>query len=1038
MRTRPLFAILAAVFAAGVLAQQPVPTSPSKKPAKPVFSAPEGEEPAPKGASRPARPDPKDLAPVEAPPAQPPQDPVETLFARLAKWPEKSARDAAVALSGLGAEVEGRLIQNLGNNDWRVQAGSARALAEMGSTTAVKALGAAIKDPTNGAALSELMLAIVRIDPANGPKEVIPFLSHQVGRVRQAALAAIPNPLDGRYVEDAAQMFQSRNAPVRATGIQLMTRIPDAAQREEFFLAISDPEVSVANPAARHLAAFADEAGLRRLAGMAREGTLRQAAYSFLALTVAEDTRGVVLILDSDPARDRAYQMLQGEEPFYRAAAAVFLANLGFRTDDATLRTISDKYLVPILLEAVAGGNFFNDYVAIEELGYRKLELLSGESFGQNSLKWRAWWQRASESFKARHQLRALAASELAHCTISVRVEEAGGRIRSAIFVGDPRQATPAMAGSAYVLGERERETIKAALESSRFFIGRSDPDSGIRIQALTEITVQCGSDRFTRRHSGEVPPDLVPLVNTLFDVARSLSWQSFAPSEPTARATYIAEQTEFFAKADAATQRERLLVLALSGYPSFGRDGKRAAVEILRVSSPEFRQRNAARLLELLRSEPALNDDAAALIGVLGTVDAVPVRDQVLAFLGKAPAGRANDVVRDFLARQPKTNVMAALRSEAAVTRVAAAEALGRFKGDRDVVSVLIDAIADFDPRVRDAVIKTLATMEDERIPAMLEAAVAGPDKSLRIRALEALGAVQQGAAVPRLMEVYRSGSGPEKLPEKFAVIRALGQIPEKRATVALGSIVRESADVQLSGEALNVLARSTDPGAADEVAEIFRKSKVPDIRLQAVGALASLRGADAIPDLLPSLESDDPDLRRVSLMTLARLGARETLKPLVDALSKPEGDAAAEAAFNRLTFFVSDGKAAAHRALEYQRFMDEAGPLSRTDWFLRAIRGLKLDPAVLDGFELGAPLDAKRFGMLLRVLADGNWALRNEADSRLLAETGLKLTPLARVTSAEEVQERLFAYRRWLESNPDALSGMPKKKAESKPESR
>ena len=707
------------------------------------------------------------------------------------------------------------------------------------------------------------------------------------------------------------------------------------------------------------------------------------------------------------------------------------------------MRTIADRYLVPILLDAVAGGSFFNDYVAIEELAYRKLELLSGESLGPNSLKWRTWWQRSAESFHARHQLRALAAAELAHCTVSVRVEEPGGRIRSVIFVGDASQTTPAMAGTAFVLGARERDALKGAFESSRFFLGRSDPDAGIRVRSLTEITVQCGADRFTRRHAGEPPADVLPLINTLFDVARSLAWQHFAPAEPAARIAYIREQTDFFGTADADAQRERLLGLALAGYPSFARDGRQAAVELFLVSSPEFRARNASRLLDLLRSEPALDDDAAALISVLSTVDAVPVRDQVLAFLGRAPAARTNDVVRDFLSRQPKTNVIAALRSEAAVTRVAAAEALARFKDDKDVVSILIEAIADFDPRVREAAIRTLATFEDERIPAMLEAAIGGQDKALRIRAVEALGPVQKGAAVPRLMEIFRNGDNYER----FAVIRALAQISEKRATIALGSIVRDCPDVQICGEALNVLGRSTEEHAAAEVAEIFQKAKLPDIRLQAIDALASLRGADAIPDLLPSLDAADADLKRVALLTLARLGAREALPRLLEALNKPEGDPAAESAFNRLTFFVSEQKAPAHRTLEYQRFVEDAGLLQRSDWFVRAVRTVKLDPALLDGFDLAAPLDAPHFGMMLRVLVEGSWALRVEVESRLLSETGLRITPLSRAASPEEIQERLQVYRRWLEANPGGLgrreparpaSAPVSRPAESRPESR
>jgi HEAT repeat protein len=425
-----------------------------------------------------------------------------------------------------------------------------------------------------------------------------------------------------------------------------------------------------------------------------------------------------------------------------------------------------------------------------------------------------------------------------------------------------------------------------------------------------------------------------------------------------------------------------------------------------------------------MLRAEPSLNDDAAALIGVLSTVDAVPVREQVLAYLGRAPAARANQVVRDFLSRQPKNNVIAALRSEAAVTRVAAAEALGRFKGDKDVVSILITAIGDFDPRVRDAAVSTLTMFEDERIPAMLEAAIGGQDKALRVRSIEALGPVQKGAAVPRLMEIFRGGD----VHERFAVLRSLGKIPERRATIALGTVVRECTDLQMCGEALNLLAKSTEPGAAAEVAEIFLKSRVPDIRLQAVDALATLRGDAAVPELLPSLKADDADLRRVVMLTLARLGAREAVPPLLEAMNKPEGDPAAEAAFNRLTYFVSEHKAPAHRTLEYQKFVEDSGGLQRSDWFALALRSLKLEPGVLEGFDIDAPMDVRHYEALLRILGAGNWPLRLDVDARLLAETGLKLQPLPRSASPEDVQERVSVYRRFVELNSDSLSGGPK----------
>jgi HEAT repeat protein len=1028
MPTRRLAVLFLALLAAPAFAQQ-APPSPPQRPRQPDFTPPDKGAQDEGAASRRAE-TPPAVAPIDAPAPQPPADPVDVLFLRLSKWPAKPARDAAIALSGLGADVEARLIANLSHNDWRVQAGCARALADMGSKRAVKPLAVAIKDPTNGAALAELLSSIVRIDPVEGPREVLPFLSHQAGRVRMAAMQAIPNPLDQRYAADAAEMFKSRNPGVRATAITLLTRIPEAITREELFLALLDPEVAVSNPAARHLAAFGDETVLRRLKDLAREGTLRQAAYALVALTLAEDSRGIVLVFDGDPVRDRAYAMLHGDDPFYRASAAIFLSNVAFRSDDTALRELADRYLVSILLDAVAGGTFYNDYVAIEELAYRKLELLSGESYGQSSLKWRGWWQGAADGFKARHQLRAVSSEDLLGCVMSVRVEDGSGRIRAATFVGDAVRAGPAVAARSYVLGSRDRDVVKAALESSRFFVLRSPPEAGRGGGVLTEVTVQCGEDRLTVRYGSDPPPAFAQLAETLFDVARSLSWQRFAPKNPAARAQYIREQTEFFSSADGEARRVRLLDLALSGYQDFTREGRAAAVEILALSSPEFCARNAARLLEMLRAEPALNEESAALVALLSTVDTVPVREQVLAFLGRAPAARANDVVKDFLSRQPRNNVIAALRSEAPVTRVAAAEALARFKGDRDVASILIEAIGDFDPRVREAAVRTLATFDDDRIPAMLESAISGQDKALRVRAIEALGPVQKGEAVPRLMEVFRGGD----VHERHAVLRALGQIQEKRATVALASIVRECPDVQIAGEALNVLAKSTDPGAPAEVAEIFRKARVPDLRLQAVDALATLRGQDAVPDLLPSLEAEDADLRRVVLLTLARLGAREALAPLARALDKPEGDPAAEAAFSRLTYFVSDHKAPAHRALDYQRFVDESGRLQRSEWFARALRELKLDPALTEGFEIDAPVDARQFDVLVRVVAEGNWAMRAEAEARLLAECALKLAPLARAATPEDVQQRSGVYRRWLEGNADAL-GSARRKSASRP---
>ncbi|HYC78981.1 MAG TPA: HEAT repeat domain-containing protein, partial [Planctomycetota bacterium] len=698
------------------------------------------------------------------------------------------------------------------------------------------------------------------------------------------------------------------------------------------------------------------------------------------------------------------------------------LADLAYRADDAALSDVADRHLAPILLDTVAGGVFFADYAATEDVCFRKLEKLSGQDLGKSAGKWKAWWSRAGEGFRARRALRSASADELRRCTILVRRAPPGGRAEIVAFAGE--DAAPAATAGALVLGAAERTVAADLLRRGDVFSGASDAGDENDPRGASEITVADDARRARRRRVPGADPALDAAVDGLLALRSDLLWQRLAPPEPQARAAWLAEKRPIFEAAPPGERRRLGLEIALAGYADFGRDARAVAVQMAAEAPVEWRVQRAAELAKWLRAETSTNDEAATLIRLLGDASSPEARDEVLAFAERAPGPRADEALAGYLSRRDASAATAAFRSRSGAVRAVGARALARFRDRPETAELLFEGLKDFEPRVRDASVASLAEIRDERTAAMLEAVLAGDDKGLRLRAVEALGAIAGDQATPRLMEIHRDG-GPH---ERAAVLRSLEQARGVRARVALAAIARESAEVGPAVDATAALGRIGGDDAAARLAGLIRNAPLKEVRLQAVGALAALLGARAAPVLREHLADPDLVVRRVVVLAAGRVGMKEALEPLLTYLEAPAGDAAAEDAFRRLTFFASTRRSPRERFLELRAWADEHGGRSRREWLRAAFEAARVDPAPLEGYLAGGALDPAGFATLLRAVRAGSPPVREEADRLLRRAAGSTAPPLLPDADEETIENRARLFEAWAARQSDALRrGLP-----------
>lgn len=181
----------------------------------------------------------------------------------------------------------------------------------------------------------------------------------------------------------------------------------------------------------------------------------------------------------------------------------------------------------------------------------------------------------------------------------------------------------------------------------------------------------------------------------------------------------------------------------------------------------------------------------------------------------------------------------------------------------------ILVAALRDPEPMVREIAAQGLGYLGDERAAAPLAAALKDPDVHVRRRAASALITTPAKSVIRELTEATLRD--PDATVRRFAV-EALGWIGDPAVVTTLARAAQDpSPDVRRY--AATQLGRLKDAAGLDALISLF-KDKDEDVRWAAVQAVANMRDRRAVQHLVAALEDPAPQVANAAEAGLQKLG--------------------------------------------------------------------------------------------------------------------------------------------------------------------
>ncbi len=994
-----------------------------KPPPAPPGGSPEGRAPKDSGGGPRIRMggDPEPAPEAPKPPVEAPTDgksEPEIWLAELSKWPAADARQASVRLANVPAVAYPMLEKKLleANQDWRTVAGVAATLGKMRDLRAIELLRAKLDDKRMYQHSTEILEALVRIDPVGAKPRLLSLMLHPAS----AVVAEVEKLLEPRVaptdLDSLRDVFDAGGPAARASALRLATKADRAGARPLVVAALRDKEPDVASAAAHSLAADDSPEALDLTLKAMVTPIDRQFAYAVISLAIRAERGGVSF---ADDALTRALlggRGLKSLDQLSRASAALLIADLGYYREIPALDEAYDKLVVPMLIDAWVGREFWADLKIVQPLAARRLRRLTGRLDFDTPKAWAAWWEQEGASFVARRVLE------------TVPPELAGTMVVIVDGAGAPGGETTTITSSLEVLGAQSQDEVvlivnaddakrlAQVVDESGVLRAPEGSSTARELPSAVGVSVRVGRrERRSTLRTDSSDPGTATFMAAVAELRSRYGWQRYR----TARS--------------ALDVQSYLLVMSKAFAPERSEDERAASLATLIVEALDDRRGDAwnvrslkelesmprlstalgsaetDRLLAMLGRRPALDTVATGLVRVLAKAKKPETLTHVFDFLDSRGTADARPLLVLVLQNAPRDQYLAALADKRSEVRLAAFEAADRDTLGDDGVARILKAVDDSDRAVAAEAVRALGRLKVEEARPLIDR-LAESQSELRVAAVEALGLLGGKDSMSTIMTAYAS----DDQGVRVAAIQALAATREPEGLSAI--VFAMSSDP--SGLVREVASRAIVDMGTDRAAAELRKIAVdpaqpPGPRARAVASYSHLRGKAAIPDLVKLVEDPSEEVADEAAIGLARQRDPAAVPHLVSMLEKDRSVQRAKFALESISLESFGQKDPVMLADLYGGWWELSKARNPKLWLLDALTADGGEDVALRSWADG---DSGRqvVPSMLKALRHEKWFVRRAADLALRDLLGTKVGDEDPWTTAGEVDRIADAWEK------------------------
>jgi HEAT repeat protein len=751
--------------------------------------------------------------------------------------------------------------------------------------------------------------AMARLLRDNGKEALFVCMTARFAGVRQAAAERLLSLVQPEDLPRLLQLSRDRNEDVQRRALFLLGAVHDAEARKRLLEALASPSTQLAASAAQSLLAHGPDAAIDLQAILSEPPTSRAFGHAALLLAQFEDQTGRQLLTDAMLPHLRAE--LRGPDPFLRAACAVALCNLAFRSDDRTGERFDDAGIAEGLLLVAAPREFVPNTSLLQAIATHKLMLFSGQDFRGRAAAWLKWWDERGKGFVGTRLRIEVGAENGRRALLTWRDPQRVLRIRGEELPLPPvPDSKSGPAASDLILSGAEMQALVQKLRE----LGFMTPGI-LAAQAAAETLPQARAlelellgSRVRIAGPATTARWLDVLESELLVVAAREQWQLYRDpaTEPDPLAFWRAEREWLAAHTDRGERDRRLLGRIVDALPKQTTANAELALRSL-LAMPD--------LGALLTEEHGLK--LAAFAAQRSTLDELGQRALEGSIL--APGDQA---------------WRAALQAAEQHYDQGGRQLLGKLYGLLGPERTLA-AIGSGRPRVRTAAMFDVANQKELRAVPILLAQVGDAEREVADTAIYALGMIGDPQAREPLLRLLATPElrGSTRRETWMALARIGGDdvlpVLQNAAT---------SLDFEDRLKGLEALGEYRDPRSAAFLAQVFTAHGTDPIGTQAFLALKKLGGLLARPALHRCLNVRDPRVRREVVLALADIQDPIVVPELIEMLELPADGPRASVLLACITGV--DLTPINDRVGYMRRWWQSHKELPQGSWFLEALR--------------------------------------------------------------------------------------------------